>query len=203
MDAMMRIFYPFSHTKALAKLIGYSCTVIYGRAEKLGLKKTPWYQQTPMASRMRPGGPHIGTKTQFKKGLSSWNRGVSYQPGGRCSETQFKPGHKPKNWRPVGSTRISKDGYIEMKMAEGMFQYRLLHKVVWERMNGHMPDGHIVTFIDGDKQNVRITNLRLMTLQENMQRNSVHNLPGGMNEVVLMRAKLNRKINELCKTQPI
>ena len=43
----------------------------------------------------------------------------------------FAKGNVPPNHRPVGSERISKDGYIEVKVAEPN-KWRLKQRVVYE-----------------------------------------------------------------------
>lgn len=65
-----------------------------------------------------------------------------------------------------GSVSQKKDTYQYIKMEAG--SWRLLHHVIWEREHGPIPDGHKVTFIDGDIQNVSIDNLMLVTNAEQM-----------------------------------
>lgn len=65
-----------------------------------------------------------------------------------------------------GSVSQKKDDYQYIKMEDG--SWRLLHHVIWEREHGPIPDGHKVTFIDGDIQNVSIDNLMLVTNAEQM-----------------------------------
>lgn len=81
---------------------------------------------------------------------------------GECApgveRTWFKKGDIPSNHKPVGSERITKDGYIMVKVAEPN-KYRLKHRVVYEEAYGEIPDDLKVTFIDGDKHNCDISNL--------------------------------------------
>lgn len=105
----------------------------------------------------------------FKPGHISWNTGMKgYQAGGRAVETQFKKGERhgaaQHNYKPIGSTRISKDGYIERKVTDDhpvpARRWIGEHRLVWEAANGPVPDGHVVVFLDGDKLNVNLENLR-------------------------------------------
>lgn len=107
-----------------------------------------------------------GLTGQFEKGAVPANKGTKglYNVGG--NRTSFKPGHKPKNYRPVGSERIcSKDGYVLIKVQDtGRYQdrWKLKHKVIWEKANGPIPSGYKLLFLDQDKQNISLDNLVLI-----------------------------------------
>ena len=72
--------------------------------------------------------------------------------------TMFKKGHTSANKRPVGSERITRDGYIEVKVQDPN-KWRLKHIVVWESHNGKVPPKHCILFLDRDTQNCSIDNL--------------------------------------------
>lgn len=114
------------------------------------------------------------------------------------NKTSFKTGRKPKNWKAAGSTRISKDGYIEVKIQEprGWIQ---LHTLIWTAANGEVPSGHCVAFKDGDKVNVAPSNLELITRNENLQINRLHcsSYPGEVRPAVRNIGKLIAKTSEL------
>lgn len=84
------------------------------------------------------------------------DKGIKLSNDGR-----FKKGRKPHNWVPVGSERITKDGYVQVKIQEGKFQknWKAKHFLIWEEINGPVPSGHVVIFGDGDKTNLDIDNL--------------------------------------------
>ncbi len=99
----------------------------------------------------------------FNKGKKGW------QAGGRSVETQFQKGEMAgaaqRNYKPIGSTRISKDGYLERKVTDdpNLVPARRWvgeHRLVWEAANGTIPDGYVVVFLDGDRLNVGLENLR-------------------------------------------
>ncbi|SFK75609.1 HNH endonuclease [Nitrosomonas aestuarii] len=166
-----------------ARQIGY-------KAKKLGLRKSAEYMN-------KYGIAENGTRVA---GSVSWNKGKKFNALGRSVETQFKKGTKPPNWRPVGSTRISKDGYIEIKIAEGMHKWRLLHRENWKKHHGQYPkSGQAIIFIDGNKHNCNISNLALITRQELMLKNSVHNLPAPLKQVIQLTGALRRRVNERSK----
>lgn len=111
-----------------------------------------------------------GTKGRFRKGFTPWNKGERYIAGGRSAETQFKKGNMPKSHKPVGTTRISKDGYLEKKIGEPN-KWEYAHRIVWEEAHGKIPEGHIVVFRDGNKQNLSLDNLACISRAVSMQLN--------------------------------
>lgn len=193
-DDMMREFYPdFSMAEMKTALINKSQRAIYDRANKLKVHKSQTFLDSPKACRLRRG-DEIGKAYRFKKGQTSWNKGMK---GLNCGgeQTQFKKGCKPPNYRPVGTIR-EVDGYLEIKMAEGMRQWKQLNRVIWERCNGPIPKNMNVTFLDGNKKNLEITNMALMTKSENMKRNMIHNYPKDIVQLVQLQGAINRQINK-------
>lgn len=193
-DDMMRAFYPDNTMATMKSILGRTESSIYGRADLLKLKKSDAYLASPAACRLRRG-DNVGAEFRFKKGQKVWNKGMKgLQIGGKA--TQFKKGSKPPNWKPVGYIRLTVDGYYEMKIAEGMQKFELLHRVIWERCNGAIPKGQICIFIDGNSKNLEVTNLALMTKQQNMKRNSLHSYPKELAELIQLRGALNRQLNK-------
>lgn len=94
----------------------------------------------------------------------------------KATSTSFKKGDRPHNWRPVGSERISVDGYIEVKTEEGC-PWRQKQKIVWEQHHGPIPTGDVIRFNDGDKLNCDVDNLEKINRQEHMAFNKA-----GVNE---------------------
>jgi len=71
-----------------------------------------------------------------------------------------------------------------------------LHREVWKQHHGQYPPaGTAIVFVDGNKQNCDINNLKLLTRKELMQRNSIHNLPEQLKEVLALKRAIVRKIN--------
>lgn len=101
-----------------------------------------------------------GLDGRFKKGSDPWNKGMKgLQIGG--VETQFKKGQKPINYKPIGSERITKDGYVEIKIKDPN-KWRTKHSIIWEKHNGKVPKGHVVIFGDGNPRNFDLDNLILV-----------------------------------------
>lgn len=111
------------------------------------------------------GNHHLNTGRTgyFPKGHIPQNKGKRMAPEvyKKCAPTMFRKGHKPQNHRPVGSERITRDGYIEIKVAEPN-RWKLKHRVVWESVNGPIPKGYIIIFRDNDKTNTDISNLLMI-----------------------------------------
>ena len=123
--------------------------------------------RTQVSSSIKRYGLNTGRTGRFEKGCTARNKGVPMpkEVYEKASKTMFKPGHMPINHRPIGSERVNKDGYMEIKVAEPR-KWRLKHNVVWEQHNGTIPTGFVVIFLDGDKLNVDISNLKLISRSE-------------------------------------
>lgn len=108
-----------------------------------------------------------GLSGKFRKGQTPHNKGkkMPKEVYEKVKHTMFAKGNVPPNHRPVGSERISKDGYIEVKVAEPN-KWRLKQRVVYEEAKGKIPEGCTIIFLDGNKQNCNIDNLRCITRSE-------------------------------------
>lgn len=110
-------------------------------------------------------GTHGG---RFVKGQIAINKGKKMSPElyAKAAPTMFKKGHSPSNYRPVGSERISVEGYIEIKV-EDPRKWRLKHRVVYEKYHGvKLTSNDAIIFLDGNKKNLEIDNLYRMTRAE-------------------------------------
>lgn len=196
MDALMQARYPNIKSSVVAAELGVNVNAVYTRASALGLKKTEEFMASPDSCRLRRG-DEVGKAFRFQKGQVPPNKGVKGVVYQGCVATQFKPGQRSANYKPVGSTRIcSKDGYVLIKMAEGLFQWKLLHRIVWERMNGPIPKGFLVSFIDRNPLNWKITNLTLITKKQNALRNSIHNYGTEIAQLYQLKGAITRQINK-------
>lgn len=95
----------------------------------------------------------------FPKGNEPFNKGKPHPTRGRAAETQFKKGGLPHNTKFLGHERVSKDGYVELSVAETNphtgfnRRYVLKHRWLWEQANGPLPKDHALKCLDGNKQN--------------------------------------------------
>lgn len=199
-DALLRRKYPHMATAKLVPLLpGRNLTTVYQRAYKLGLEKTPEYLASPAACRLRRG-DNVGAAFRFKKGQTSWNKGLHYKPGGRAKLTQFKKGQRSARWPvedyPIGALRINTDGQIDIKIKEGLRAWYCLARFVWMTERGPIPRGHCVRPRNGDQHDTRIENLELITRAENLRRNWHDRYPLAIKQMVQLRGALQRQINK-------
>ncbi|NRG44213.1 HNH endonuclease [Bacillus sp. CRN 9] len=144
--------------------------------------------------------------TTFKQGSIPANKGTKglYNVGG--NRTSFKPGQKASNYKPLGSERIDRDGYVLIKVQDdGPWhkRWRLKHVVVWEKVNGPVPKGHCLIFLDRNKQNISLENLQLIKrsqLARLNQNNLISNNPDITKTGIIM-AEIYSKIGERKKSQ--
>jgi hypothetical protein len=120
---------------------------------------------------LRNRGIGNGRDCRFRPGTIPPNKGRKgvYYPG--CEATWFKPGQMPQNWVPVGTERINSEGYAVVKIADhprGGFKKNWVfkHWLIWEKANGPVPRGHAILFADGNKRNVKLSNLLLVSRAE-------------------------------------
>ena len=96
--------------------------------------------------------------------------------------------------------RITRDGYIEVKTAEPNV-FELKHRLVWIEHNGEIPPGYNIQFKDGDKQNICIENLYMISRSEQMKtQNSMYaRYPEDVQYLIKLKGVLNRQINKATK----
>lgn len=121
---------------------------------------------------------NTGRTGRFTSGQTAWNKDKKwdeYMPVAsqdKSRKTTFTQGNLPTNHREVGDERISKDGYIEVKVAMYRRQkandcWVMKHRLIWEEANGAIPAGHNVTFKDRDRTNLSLDNLMLVSKAQN------------------------------------
>ncbi|APU61225.1 HNH endonuclease signature motif containing protein [Clostridium botulinum] len=138
-----------------------------------------------------------GLNGQFKKGQEPWNKGIKGVYAKGCEKTWFKKGNTPINHRPVGSERITVDGYTEIKVAEPN-KWRLKQQLIWEKYNGTIPKGYSILFGDGNKRNFDIDNLILVSRQQLliMNRNKLIQTDVDLTKTGLIIADIYQKIGQ-------
>ena len=195
MNDIIRERYPFEPTKKIADDLGLSESAVYNRAFAMGIKKDPVY----LRSTQFPPGYLGGKATQFQKGQAPPNKGqkMSKDLYEKVAKTMFKKGNKPMNTQPIGTIHQRKDTggkmYQYIKLADSKWQ--LLNRYTWEQHNGPIPKGMVVVYKDGDYLNNDITNLLMITKKENMARNTIQRLPKELQQVMRLKCKLIKKIN--------
>ena len=195
MNDIIRERYPFEPTKKIADDLGLSESSVYNRAFAMGVKKDPVY----LRSTQYPPGYLGGKATQFQKGQAPPNKGqkMSKDLYQKVAKTMFKKGSKPMNTQPIGTIHQRKDTggkmYQYIKLSDSNWQ--LLNRYTWELHNGPIPKGMVVVYKDGNYLNNDINNLLMITKKENMARNTIQRLPKELQQVMRLKCKLIKKIN--------
>jgi hypothetical protein len=202
-NAFLRRCYADTLTEKLAHALQRSKGKVYQHAAKMGLKKSVEFLGSAEAKRL--SGLHSNSIAhRFQKGIIPHNKGTR-RPGwsvGRMAETQFKKGHRPHTWRPVGSTRLDDDGYLLRKISDTGYSprdWRPVHHLLWQEAYGPLPSSytHALIFKDGDKTHIALDNLELISRADLMRRNTIHNLPAELVEVIQLKGSIKRVIT--CK----
>lgn len=203
---LVRLNYADVHTAALAHVLGRQVGQIHQLAQRMGLRKS---RETIAAmARERFTLDHGGRATCFRPGNVPANKGLrrpGYAPG-NMAKTQFQKGHRPHTWAPVGSYRVNSDGYLDRKVSDTGYPPRdwvAVHRLVWIEHRGAIPAGHVVCFKPGRRTtelvSITVDALECLSRAEILRRNSLHNLPRPLVQMIQLRGILNRSINRRSK----
>jgi len=81
-------------------------------------------------------------------------------------------------------------------------KYRPKHRIIYEEHHGIKLDPYeVVIFLDRNPKNLDISNLKLISRQEHMQRNHWVHLPEELQEVIHLKKNITRIITEHGKRQ--
>jgi hypothetical protein len=144
----------------------------------------------------RNGLKRIAGNGRFEKGHVPANKGVKMSKSqyDACKKTMFKKGSTPVNHKPVGSERVDKDGYTVIKTKEPS-TWELKHRVVWLKHNPPLKNGEIVTFKNGDKSDISLSNLQIKCRIQNMHENSKHINPKEIIPSLVYLTKIKKHLN--------
>lgn len=186
--------YPDMRNSEIASVIGVSESAVSGMAFKLGLKKSREFKD------------RCSGRFRFRQGCVPANKGkrmcdfMSAEQIERSAATRFRKGHVPANHKPLGYERINRDGYTEVKVAEPNV-FRLKHRMIWEEANGPIPEGCNIQFRDGNKRNITLGNLYIISRSEQLRtQNSIYSrYPGEVIQLLRLKGTLKRQINKFQK----
>ena len=105
-----------------------------------------------------------GRTGRYVPGQESHNKGKKMPFNANRAKTQFKKGRRTHNTKHLGHQRLSKDGYVEISVAETNpytgYERRYVHKHrhQWERANGPVPEDFVLKCLDGNKTNTDPSN---------------------------------------------
>lgn len=166
-------------------------------ADQLNNKFGTFYTQQQIGGYLKNHKLNTGRSGRYQKGCIP-NNGCIGTGERRSPGTEFKKGQRPHNWMPIGTEVVKCDGYMWRKMAEPN-KWRQKHILVWEAANGPKPKGKMLICADGDKLNVSLDNLLLITKAQNAVMNK-HGLRGGSVELTkagIVAADIKMAITQL------
>jgi len=196
-EEILKARYATEDTAEIAKQIGVTPDQAYIKASSLGIRKTKEFLRA-VGQAMAAKAPESVKKNRFQPGHSTWNKGKPFEARGRSAETQFKSGSKPHSYAPIGSERLSKEGYLQRKLTDtgyGPADWVPVHHIVWMEAGNPRPKrSEALVFRDRNKRNFALENLELISRKELMVRNSVHRHGPEIRMASQLRGALNRVI---------
>ena len=210
---LLRSAYPHHSGAVVAATLGRSLNCVHKKASKLGLGKSPEFLARDAAERVQRMQQHpVLAAGQFKKGMVPWNKGL---PGSEwqhpnSQKTQFKPRepHEALNYLPIGSHRLTHEGYLERKVTDDRAlkparRWVPVHRLVWQEAHGPIPAGHVVAFKPGTFSNVleliTADKLECITRAENARRNSPSTKNPELYKVFQLKGAITRQVNRIIK----
>lgn len=205
---ILKSMYPNSLTEVVAKTLNRSASSVYGMANHLNLKKSEVFLKSDASGRNNVLA-ESGKAYRFPKGHVPVNKGkkqsdyMTPEAIDRTKKTRFKKGNRPLSYKPVGSKRITRDGYIEVKVEDPNI-WKLQHRIVWEKHFGKIPSGMNVQFKDGNSQNCNPENLYIISRADQLRNeNSFHaKYPESIKKLLAAKRVLTRTINKIQKINP-
>ena len=148
-ETKLKVLYPNTENTKISKILGTTLAAVKNRAHKLGLKKEV-------------------NKGCFLKGNIPFNKGKKGICAAGSEKGWFKKGNIPEKYRKLGSIRITKDRYYEIKTADPK-TWDFLHRVIWlENNKEEIKDDEIIIFIDSNRANIQYNNLKKITRVEHI-----------------------------------
>lgn len=199
--ALLAQYYPDHLSRDLAKAFGCTLSQLYKQANQLGLSKSKEFiTQNTKENLKKPG--HGFVATQFKPGQVPPNKGVKGFCAPGSEKGHFRKGHKSSNYLEVGSLRINGDGYLDIKLHDGLRGWYSLAMYSWFLETGRYPDpGMCLRFKDGDYHNTQYENLQLISRQDNMRLNTIQRYPQELRVVMQLGGRLRNQIQKSKENQ--
>lgn len=196
--------YPDMRTDEIAKTLGLTVPQVYSKAKRMNIKKSQAFLDSAESGRTTG---ECGKSTRFKPGQTSWNKGKHYQAGGRSAETQFKPGGKPLNWKPIGTLRVNGDGYLDRKVNDlpgpNHIRWHPVHRLVWIESNGPLPEKHMVVFKPGMKTNVleeiTLDRLECISRADHARRHQPYSRGEEFGYLTRLKGAITRHVNRIVR----
>lgn len=209
----LRQLYPDLLAETVARELNRPLRSVYDKARKLGLSKSADFLASDLTRRIqRSHHSPAMVANRFPKGLVPWNKGTRGASGlhPNTRATQFKKGEMrgaaQHNYVPIGTLRISKDGYLERKVTDNpelvpARRWVAVHRLVWQAERGPIPAGHIVAFKPGMKtaklEEITTERLECISRGENAQRNHPRARSPELAKLVQLKGAITRQVNRI------
>jgi hypothetical protein len=151
----------------------------------MGLQKTPDTLRRINIERDKTG----SVATRSGPGFVPWNKG---------KRDEYRLSHGA----PLGTLR-KKMGYWQRKVSmDGpwMTRWQWVHVLMWESAHGAVPDGYLVTFKNGDGDDIALDNLVLLSKADNLARQSAHTFGPELFRLMQLRGAITRQLNKRKET---
>ena len=108
-----------------------------------------------------------GRTGRYEPGRTPENKGkpMSTATRAKVSGTWFKKGERrgvaTNLYKPIGTERTSKDGYLERKINDDLplqARWRAVHLINWEALHGPLPEGYALKCLSDDRGNPEPSN---------------------------------------------
>ncbi|CAH0197997.1 hypothetical protein SRABI106_01462 [Rahnella aquatilis] len=90
---------------------------------------------------------------------------------GALGKLTMKVGYKSKRSGDVISS-IGQSGRYRLIRIDGVACS--LHRIIWEMINGEIPEGKVIDHINGDTKDNRLCNLRICSQADNLKNRKIH-----------------------------
>lgn len=191
-DGFLKANYLTIPAKRMAKMLGRTEGTARQRMKILGIRPPEHVIE------------QFKRESYIKKGNVPPNKGKKiidlYGPEAleKMKATQFKKGELPHTTLYDGAITIRRDKtgrrYKWIRISKANWQ--MLHVYNWQQTHGEVPPGHIVVFKNkANTMDCSVELLELISLEQNMLRNTIHNYPVEIKTAIRTVKKLKRKIH--------
>ena len=122
---------------------------------------------------MKRNGIKCGIDMRYRPGQVAHNKGVpmTQEQYDAAHPTMFKAGSVPANTDPIGTEKVLADGYVWVKVndipkAKKSVNWKQKQRLIYEQHHGPLDPNARVVFMDGDKRNFNIENLKAISRGE-------------------------------------
>lgn len=150
----------------------------------------------------------------YETGRVPENKGKKMPYNANSARTQFKKGSRTGRanqvYKLIGTERVSKDGYLERKIHDGLplqSRWRAVHLLNWEKQHGPLPKGMCLKCLDGNKRNTDAQNWEAipraaLPFLNDFRGYDYDSAPAELKPVILSLAKLRAAKSTKTKKKP-